>query len=302
MTQASMTGRLAEADRGTPDADVQAQYAELLDTLRSLRSVVVAYSGGVDSTLLLYAAQAALGDAVVAASGLSETYAEEEMADARAFAERIGVRYEVVATMELTDSRYASNTHQRCYFCKQELYGKLEALRDRLGFAAIIDGANADDLADFRPGARAARERSVRSPLQEVGLTKAAIRSLSRAFDLPTWDKPAVACLSSRFAYGDPITVEKLAQVATAERSLRRLGFRGGRVRHHGAVARIELPPALLDEAFARRGEIVSAVRDAGYDYVSLDLEGYRTGSQNAVLNERLRVAGGHANRSDGRR
>jgi uncharacterized protein len=274
----------------TPATDLASdRYARLLVLLDDLGSVVVAFSGGVDSTLLLYAAHRALGNRVVAASGLSETYAVEEMADARRLAQLVGVPYEVVPTMELTDPRYANNTHQRCYFCKTELYTRLDTVRDRLGFAVIVDGANADDQRDFRPGARAAAELGVRSPLQEVGLTKAEIRSLSASFGLPTWDKPAVACLSSRFAYGDPITIEKLSQVGRAERALSRLGFRGARVRHHDTVARIEVPPERLEEAFGAREALVAAVRLAGYQYVTLDLEGYRTGSQNEVLHARLK-------------
>lgn len=268
------------------------RYDWLLSLLTDLESVVVAFSGGVDSTLLLYAAKEALGDRVAAASGLSETYAEEEMADARRLAALIGVPYEVVPTMELTDPRYANNSHQRCYFCKSELYTRLDTVRDRLGFAAIVDGANADDVQDFRPGARAAAELGVRSPLQEVGLTKDEIRALSAGFDLPTWDKPAVACLSSRFAYGDPITIEKLSKVGRAERELGKLGFRGARVRHHDTVARIEVPLDRLEEAIAQRAGIVAAVRAAGYRYVTLDLEGYRTGSQNEVLHARLKPGG----------
>jgi uncharacterized protein len=176
--------------------------------------------------------------------------------------------------MELTDPRYASNNHQRCYFCKSELYAKLSLVQRERGLAAIVDGANADDLGDFRPGARAANELNVRSPLQEAGLTKAAIRALSAELGLPTWDKPAAACLSSRFAYGDPITVEKLRRVATAERGIRALGFRGFRVRHHDTLARLEFPAEQLADALAQREPIVAAVKAAGYQYVALDIEG----------------------------
>lgn len=289
-----MTADHVPARTGPADLDpaLAPAWAGLTGLLSGFGSVVVAFSGGVDSSLLLHAAHATLGERAVAASGLSETYAEEEMADARRVAALIGARYEIVPTMELHDPRYADNTHQRCYFCKSELYGRLDVLRRELGFAVVIDGANADDLSDFRPGARAAAEFGVRSPLQELGIGKDVIRALSAAFGLPTWDKPAVACLSSRFAYGDPITVEKLATVGKAERGLHRLGFRGARVRHHDTVARIEVPPERLDEAFLRRAELVEAVRLAGYRYVTLDLEGYRMGSQNEGLNARLQPGG----------
>jgi uncharacterized protein len=210
------------------------------------------------------------------------------MDEAQKIARHIGARHVVVQTMELTDPRYADNTHQRCFFCKSELYGKMAERAQALGCAVIVDGTNADDASDFRPGMRAAKQLGVRSPLLEVGLRKAEIREISMALALPTWDKPAAACLSSRFAYGDPITVEKLRQVAAAESFLRGLGYRGFRVRHEGQTARLEFPPELMAEVLSRGEEIAAGVKAAGYQYVALDLQGYRSGSMNEVLNARL--------------
>lgn len=269
--------------------ELTAKWSTLISTIAALESCIVAFSGGVDSALLLKAGVLALGERAIAATGLSETYAPEEMEEARAVAAEIGAVHVMVRTMELTDPRYANNSHQRCFFCKTELYTQLQAYAQQHGYAAVVDGTNADDLGDFRPGIRAANQLGVRSPLQEAGLTKQEIRDLSLWLALPTWDKPAAACLSSRFAYGDPITVEKLSQVAKAESHIRRLGYRGFRVRHHEDLARIEMPVDRLDDAIADREEIARGVREAGYRYVTIDLEGYTSGRMNEGLNARLK-------------
>jgi uncharacterized protein len=268
------------------------KYAALQASLAEMDSVLVAFSGGIDSALLLHTAHKMLGDRAVGATGLSQSYAAEEMAEAAEIAKEIGAKHIMVDTMELTDPRYADNTHQRCFFCKQELYGKLNAAAKEHHLAVVVDGTNADDLGDFRPGLRAARDLGVRSPLQEVGMTKAEIREIAHEIGLRIWDKPAAACLSSRFSYGDPITVEKLKKVGAAESFLRSLGYRGFRVRHHDDIARLEFPEELLPEIIERRDEIIAGVRATGYQYVVLDLEGYRQGRMNEGLNARLQQSG----------
>jgi uncharacterized protein len=284
--------RATEAATAVQHSTAEEKEVALVALLSRLGSVLVSFSGGVDSSYLLHVAHATLGDQAVAATGLSQTYAADEMSEASQLASEIGVEHVFVDTAELTDPRYADNTHQRCFFCKTELYSQLAEVAQARGLDHVIDGSNADDLDDFRPGMRAARELGVRSPLQEVGLTKAEIRTLSARRRLRTWDKPAAACLSSRFEYGDPITVEKLKMVAEAEQAVKQLGFRGFRVRHHDSIARLEFPQDQLVRAVDQAEELVSAVRAAGYRHVVLDLAGYRSGSMNEVLNARLKPRG----------
>jgi uncharacterized protein len=274
------------------DPSTHAKMAAVTAHLQSLGSIMVAFSGGVDSALVLRAALVAAPGRVLAATGLSASYAEEEIAEAKSVAAQLGAPHIMVETMELTDPRYADNTHQRCFFCKTELYSKMQTKAQELGYDAIVDGTNADDLGDFRPGLRAANQLHVVSPLADAGITKAEIRAVAKAWGVPIWNKPAAACLSSRFQYGDPITVEKLRQVAAAEKAVRQFGLRGFRVRHHDEIARLEVPldqfPALLEH----QSEIVEGVKQAGYRYVTLDLEGFRSGSMNEVLNARVKSVG----------
>jgi uncharacterized protein len=267
------------------DSALDAKYAHLLALLRELPGVVVAFSGGVDSTLLGRAAKDALGDRALLATADSETYPTGELAEAARLATLIGLRHVVVRTDELANPEYARNGANRCFFCKEELFAHLAPIAEREG-SAIVYGANVDDLGDHRPGMQSARQRGVRAPMIDAGLTKAEIRQLSRALGLPTWDKPSFACLSSRFQYGDRITAEKLRQIDAAEAFVRALGFRQFRVRHHDRLARLELAHDEMARLWEddRHARIVARFRELGYVYVTVDLAGLQSGSANLVL------------------
>lgn len=273
---------------GSDAAALDLRHAALVDLLSGLPSLVVAYSGGVDSAYLAVAATEVLGDRVLCVTAESASYPERHREMALAVARQFGLRHEFLATQELERPEYRANAPDRCYHCKHELYSQLSALAARLGYGAIADGSNADDRGDYRPGRKAAREFGVISPLDAVGLTKSDIRALSQAAGLPTWDEPASACLSSRIPYYSEVSVEKLRAIEAAEDVLRREGFRVLRVRHHGDMARIEVGrdemPRLVEPSTADR--VDAAIRALGFKHVVIDLRGYRLGS----LNEGLRL------------
>ncbi len=263
---------------------LQNKYDSLKKNLHQMNKTIVAYSGGIDSTLLLKVAYDCLEKNAVGITVVSPSIAKTELEEAKSIAKHIGVRHILVDSHEMEDQNYVENSENRCYFCKSNAYDEIFKFADREGFSFILDGTNAEDVDDFRPGRKAALERGVRSPLQENGITKAEIRKLAKNLGLPNWDKPAAACLSSRIPYGTQVTTENLSQVEQSEQVLKNMGFRQVRVRHHDLVARIEIEPADFKAVLNQREKIVATIKDIGYNYVTLDLLGFRSGSMNEVL------------------
>lgn len=270
------------------EAAFDCKVERLREIVRSLESCLVAFSGGVDSTLLAKVCRDELGERAEAMTASSEIHPEFELDAARRMAEHIGIQFGVIEVEPLQIEGFAQNPPDRCYHCKRELFGRLRHLAHQSGLRHVVDGANADDSQDFRPGHRATHELGVRSPLAEAGMTKADVRRLSKQLGLPTWNQPSYACLASRFPYGQAITSEQLRMVDRAEQVLREHGFAQSRVRHHAAIARIEVAADDLGRLVEPkcREDVVARLKAIGYKYVALDLEGYRTGSMNEVLTE----------------
>jgi pyridinium-3,5-biscarboxylic acid mononucleotide sulfurtransferase len=269
---------------------VSEKLHQLEAIFREMDQALVAYSGGIDSTLMAHIAHRVLGDRALAVTAISPSLLPDDLEDAKIQALEMGVTHRLIETHEMDNPNYTSNPINRCYFCKSELYDTLKPLAQEWGYSYIVDGVNADDLQDYRPGIQAAKERGTRSPLAEVGITKLEVREIARSVGLSWWDKPAQPCLSSRFPYGEAITVEKLRRVGQAERYLRTLGWQTLRVRSEGEVARIELPAEQIPVFVAQTNleELVQQFQSYGFVYVTLDLEGFRSGKLNQVLMQKV--------------
>lgn len=265
-------------------SSIATKLQHLRDSLAPMKRVLVAYSGGVDSTFLLAVARQTLGEHATAVLAVSPSLPESERDEALALAHRIGARIETITTTETDDPDYRANAPDRCFHCKTHVYGTLRSLADQRGITHVIDGMNTDDTLDVRPGRAAAKQHGILSPLHDCGFSKADVREASQLLGLPTWDKPAAACLASRVPYGTEVTPKVLQQIESAEAALRTLGFRELRVRHHDTIARIEVPEDELGNTLALRREIVRSLRQVGYLYITLDLVGLRHGSLNETL------------------
>jgi len=276
--------------RDTGYMNAIAKEEQLRGIFRELESVIVAYSGGVDSSYVAYVANAELGPRAVCITGQSASLPVFQRAEIDRVVEKFGFQHEVIQTDELENPSYSANNPDRCFFCKDELYTKLESVARGRGIQTIVDGSTVDDLGDYRPGRQAAAQHAVRSPLIEVGLSKSEVRELSRRATLPTWDKPASPCLSSRIAYGTTVTIERLSKVDRGEEILREFGFREFRVRHHDQLVRLEIAAAEMDHILRKEvfQELAARFRKLGFKYVTLDLEGFRSGSMNEVLDTRM--------------
>ena len=279
---------MCETDNPKTLMTIAQKEESLRRLMREMKSVLVAYSGGVDSSYVALLASQELGEKALCVTGISPSVAQNERDLAIKIAEDFGFNYTTIKTDELDDPNYQSNPTNRCYFCKTELYGKLSSFAQEKNISYILDGSNLDDTADYRPGREAAKENNVRSLLIEVGLSKAEIRELSRRHELPTWDKPSSPCLSSRIAYGVPVSIERLGKVEHGEQILRDLGFKEFRVRIHGELVRLEIAPSEMERALPKQivDLLADSFRQLGFRYVTLDLHGYRSGAMNEILDK----------------